>query len=113
MSNDNTKPSVSQRLAAWGATLAPDDLPPATLAKSRDILVDIVGLCISARGTDYVAAAKAAAEPGDHIIVGHAERIDDDLLRRAARHRDAEGGGEGAEHGGRVKAGLMDRLGTR
>ena len=75
MSNYNTKPSVSQRLAAWGATLAPDDLPPATLAKSRDILVDIIGLCISARGTDYVAAAKAAAEPGDHIIVGHGERV--------------------------------------
>jgi 2-methylcitrate dehydratase PrpD len=68
-------PSVSQHLAAWGATLGPQNLPPATLAKSRDILVDIVGLCISARGTDYVAAAKAAAEPGDHLIVGHAERV--------------------------------------
>jgi 2-methylcitrate dehydratase PrpD len=67
--------SVSERLGAWGATLAPDSLSEATRAKARNILVDIVGLCVAARGTDYVAAVKAAAEPGDHVIVGHAERV--------------------------------------
>ncbi|HEX5933721.1 MAG TPA: MmgE/PrpD family protein [Pseudorhizobium sp.] len=75
MTNDVNSPSVSGRLAAWGAALRPQDLPAATLSKSRDILVDIVGLCVSARETDYVAATKAAAEPGDHIVIGHPERV--------------------------------------
>jgi 2-methylcitrate dehydratase PrpD len=75
MTHDAANPSVSERLAAWGASLSPDALSDATRTKARDILVDIVGLCVAARHTDYVAATKAAAEPGDHIIIGHGERV--------------------------------------
>ncbi len=67
--------TVSQRLAAWASSLAPGDLPAATVEKNRNILVDIVGLCVAARAQDYVIAAKTAAEPGDHIIIGHRERV--------------------------------------
>lgn len=72
--NDNDR-TISQRLSRWAASLEPEDLPPATVEKTRDILVDIVGLCIAARNEDYVEATKAAAESGDQFIIGHPERV--------------------------------------
>lgn len=66
--------TVSQQLADWGAGLRPGSLSAATIAKNRDILVDIIGLCIAARRQDYVQAAIQAAEPGNNIMVGHAAR---------------------------------------
>lgn len=75
MKHETPTQSVSERLAEWGVSLSPGGLSEATRAKSRDILVDIVGLCVAARDTDYVAATKAAAEPGDHIVIGHGERV--------------------------------------
>ena len=61
--------SISEQLAEWGASLAPGDLPEATRAKMRDILVDIVGLCVAARATDYVGSVIAASEPGDFTVI--------------------------------------------
>lgn len=75
MTQDTHTRTVSERLAAWGTSLRPDALGQPTIAKSRDILVDITGLCVAARNTDYVAAVKAASEPGDHVIIGHAQRV--------------------------------------
>lgn len=69
-----TDTTLSEALGDWIATLAPEDLPDATRAKSRDILTDIVGLCVAARGTDYVAAVMGANEPGDHVIIGQSAR---------------------------------------
>jgi len=71
----NDVASVSERLAGWIETISTDAVSARTSATTRDILVDIVGLCVAARDTDYVRAVKAAAEPGDHIIIGHAERV--------------------------------------
>lgn len=67
--------SVSERLAEWIAKITINDVPSETTSKARNILVDIVGLSVAARDTDYVAAVKAASEPGDHIIIGHDERV--------------------------------------
>ncbi|MDF1608703.1 MmgE/PrpD family protein [Hoeflea sp. YIM 152468] len=67
--------SVSERIAEWIAKITVDDVPSATNSKARNILVDIVGLSVAARDTDYVTAVKAASEPGDHIIIGHKERV--------------------------------------
>ncbi|KXF74888.1 2-methylcitrate dehydratase [Paramesorhizobium deserti] len=64
--------SVSERLADWATELEPGALPSATREKARDILVDIVGLCIAARNTDYVNATRQAVEPGHHTVIGHA-----------------------------------------
>lgn len=79
MNSNQTAPqdsaSVSERLAAWIETISTEDVSATTSATARNILVDIVGLCVAARDTDYVRAVKAAAEPGDHIIIGHAERV--------------------------------------
>lgn len=67
--------TVSEQLANWIATVSPRSIPAPTLEKARDILVDITGLCLAARGTDYVLATKAAAEPGEHTMIGHRERV--------------------------------------
>ena len=75
MTQDTHTRTVSERLASWGTSLRPDALGQPTIAKSRDILVDIIGLCVAARNTDYVAAMKAASEWGDHVMVGHAQRV--------------------------------------
>jgi len=57
--------------------LAEAALAARTTAGMRDtserLLVDVVGLCVAARGTDYVAATLAAAEgPGGCTAFGHA-----------------------------------------
>src|SRR5687768_2416163 len=68
---DNTlEPTVSEHLAAWGRKLDPAGLPGSTRTTMRNILVDIVGLCVAARGTDYVAATLEAIDPGGHTVIG-------------------------------------------
>lgn len=62
--------SLSEQLAEWIGAIDSKDLPAPTRDKARDILTDIVGLCVAARHTDYVAATLGANEPGDHVIIG-------------------------------------------
>nr|MBA3446649.1 MmgE/PrpD family protein [Pseudaminobacter sp.] len=81
--------TLSERLADWGAALAPGDIPKAMAAKTEEILVDVVGLCLAARRTDYVASVLAAAERGDHVAIGHKVRLtaaDAALLNGTAAH---------------------------
>jgi len=66
---------VSAKLASRLSGLEIESLPDSTLSKCRDMLVDTIGLCLAARHSDYVTAVKAAAEPGDQVIIGHAERV--------------------------------------
>lgn len=73
MLDTTTSASVSQRLADWAAALTPAALPDSTREKGRDILVDIAGLCFAARHTDYVAAARAAAEGGPFTVIGQGQ----------------------------------------
>jgi hypothetical protein len=49
--------SVAETLAGKIATLQPGMLPAATTRKCEDLLIDIVGLCVTARNEDYVASA--------------------------------------------------------
>jgi 2-methylcitrate dehydratase PrpD len=81
--------TVSERLAAWGAALAPRDVPEAMRDKTEAILIDVVGLCLAARRTDYVASVLTAAERGDHVAIGHAARLtaaDAALVNGTAAH---------------------------
>src|SRR5688500_11334219 len=81
--------TVSGRLAEWGAGLSPADVPAAMAAKTEAILVDVVGLCLAARKTDYVASVLDAAERGVHVAIGHAARLtaaDAALLNGTAAH---------------------------
>src|SRR5205085_381373 len=64
--------SVSQEWAAAFAAM-PLSLPPALADVCDSILTDVTGLCVAARGTDYVLATlRATAEPGTCTLIGHA-----------------------------------------
>ncbi|BDA83351.1 MmgE/Prp family protein [Aureimonas sp. SA4125] len=87
--DDAPEPTLSEQLAAWGAGLTPASIPAAMAAKAEAILTDVVGLCLAARHTDYVASIITAAEPGRHVAIGHARRYsaaDAALINGTAAH---------------------------
>ncbi len=47
--------SVAETLAERVAAVRPGVLPATTTRKCQDLLIDIVGLCVTARNEDYVA----------------------------------------------------------
>jgi 2-methylcitrate dehydratase PrpD len=64
--------SVSQRLATAFAAMPPK-LPAAVATMCDAVLMDIAGLCVAARGSDYVQAVlRASGEPGPCTLIGHA-----------------------------------------
>ena len=64
--------SVSERLAAAFADRA-STLPVAVQDICEAVLIDVVGLCVAARNTDYARAALGASgEPGPCTVIGHA-----------------------------------------
>jgi 2-methylcitrate dehydratase PrpD len=81
--------TLSERLAEWGASLSSRSVPDRMRRKAEDILIDVVGLCLAARHTDYVASVMQAAERGRHVAIGHAERLtaaDAALVNGTAAH---------------------------
>ena len=66
--------SVAERLAVRIADVRVESLPADVRAQVDRLLVDIAGLCIAARGTDYVAAVKRALDAGGPCTaIGHPE----------------------------------------
>ena len=57
MSSELPKTAVAETLAQKIAALRPGLLPAETARKCEDLLIDIVGLCVTARNEDYVKAA--------------------------------------------------------
>src|ERR1700756_1520260 len=67
------KTSVAETLAHKIAALAPPRLPAPVRRKCEDLLIDVVGLCLTARNEDYVKAALAGwDEEGSCSAIGHA-----------------------------------------
>src|SRR5262249_59278935 len=67
------KPSVAEILAHKVPALEPPGLPAPVRRKCEDLLVDVVGLCLTARREDYVTAALAGwDEDGPCSAIGHA-----------------------------------------
>src|SRR4030088_2136788 len=67
------KTSVAEMLANKIAALEPRQLPAPVRRKCEDLLVDVVGLCLTARNEDYVTAALAGwDEDGAYTAIGHA-----------------------------------------
>ena len=63
--------SVAEVLAE--RALAVDIVPPAVRERCRDLLVDVAGLCVAARSTDYVLALKRSFDGGGPCTaLGHA-----------------------------------------
>ena len=68
--------AVAERLAARIESLDASRLPAAVRAKCEDLLIDVIGLCITARNADYVQSMLASLDDdGPCIAIGHARRL--------------------------------------
>src|SRR6201987_2041075 len=66
------KVSVAQALAEKIVALKPGALPESTTRQCEDLLIDVVGLCITARNEDYVASALSGCDDdGICTAIGH------------------------------------------
>src|SRR6266508_1019304 len=66
------KTAVAEILADKIAALDPARLPPAVRRKCEDLLIDVVGLCLTARNEDYVKAALTGwDDDGSCTAIGH------------------------------------------
>src|SRR5262249_36746705 len=62
----------AERLANTIAALDPAALPPALRRKCEDLLIDVIGLCVTARNEDYVRSALAGwDDEGACTAIGH------------------------------------------
>jgi 2-methylcitrate dehydratase PrpD len=52
--------SIAENIARWAATTKSADLPDSVRDAARRSFIDVVGLCLAARDTDYVKAAMNA-----------------------------------------------------
>ena len=70
------KISVAEQLAARIVALDAEKLPAAVRTKCEDLLVDVAGLCVTARNEDYVKAALAGLDDdGPCTAIGHARML--------------------------------------
>jgi 2-methylcitrate dehydratase PrpD len=68
--------SVAETLAAKIVALKQATLPAATTRKCEDLLIDVVGLCVTARNEDYVTAALAGwDDDGPCTVIGHGRTL--------------------------------------
>src|SRR6201989_209573 len=66
------KVSVAQTLAEAIVALKPGSLPEATTRKCEDLLIDVVGLCVTARNEDYVRSSLGGCDDdGACTAIGH------------------------------------------
>jgi 2-methylcitrate dehydratase PrpD len=76
MTSELPKTSVAEALAQKIVALKAGDLPASTTRKCQDLLIDVVGLCVTARNEDYVASALAGSDDdGSCTVIGHARKL--------------------------------------
>ena len=72
MSSELPKISVAETLAGKIVALMAGGLPDATSRKCEDLLIDVVGLCVTARNEDYARSAIAGCDDdGPCTAIGH------------------------------------------
>src|SRR4051794_18180617 len=68
--------AIAEVLAGKIAALRADTLPAAVRRKCEDLLIDVVGLCVTVRNADYIKAAIAAwDDEGSCTAIGHARTM--------------------------------------
>src|ERR1700744_3704614 len=68
--------SVAEKLVDRIMPLSPESLPASLRARCEDLLVDVLGLCVTARNEDYVKATLAACDDdGPSTAFGHARTL--------------------------------------
>src|SRR6202035_4374289 len=76
MTSELPKIAVAETLAEKIVALKPGALPAETTRKCEDLLIDVVGLCVTARNEDYVASALAGCEDdGPCTVIGHSRTL--------------------------------------
>jgi 2-methylcitrate dehydratase PrpD len=72
MTSDLPKTSVAETLAQKIVALRSSVLPGVTTRKCEDLLIDVAGLCVTARNEDYIASALAGwDDDGPCTVIGH------------------------------------------
>src|ERR1700743_601328 len=72
MTSELPKTSVAETLAHKIVALRSGALPAVTTRKCEDLLIDVVGLCVTARHEDYIESALAGwDDDGPCTVVGH------------------------------------------
>ena len=75
-SSELPKIAIAEHLAQSICALDAARLPPAVRRKCEELLIDVVGLAVTARNEDYVCAALAACEDdGPCTAIGHARTL--------------------------------------
>jgi 2-methylcitrate dehydratase PrpD len=65
--------SVAELLVERVAAVSEETLPPEVRSRCEDLLIDVAGLCVAARSTDYVRALIASVDGGGSCTaIGHA-----------------------------------------
>lgn len=68
--------AIAERLAQSIARLDAEQLPRAVQEKCRDLLVDVIGLCVAARKSNYVASTLAGLDDeGPCTAIGHTRTL--------------------------------------
>jgi 2-methylcitrate dehydratase PrpD len=72
MTSELPKISVAETLAQKIVALRPGALPDMTTRKCEDLLIDVTGLCVTARNQDYAKSALAGwDDDGPCTVIGH------------------------------------------
>ncbi len=72
MTSEHPRTSVAETLAHKIVELRAKALPAATARKCEDLLIDVVGLCVTARNQEYIASALAGwDDDGPCSVIGH------------------------------------------
>jgi 2-methylcitrate dehydratase PrpD len=76
MASELPKRSVAETLAETIVALQPGGLPAVTTRKCEDLLIDVVGLCVTARNEDYIRSALAGCDDdGSCTAIGHTRTL--------------------------------------
>src|SRR5476649_1325123 len=83
-------PSVAEQLGTWLAGVRDDEIPAAAPEMASRLVLDVLGLCIAARGQDYVQATLQSGDRGGVCTAfGHAggfNAFDAALINGTAAH---------------------------
>ena len=67
-----TSVTIAEQLAHAARGVRAADLPAEVRRVAADLLLDVAGLCVAARGNDYIAAVLQSMEPGGRCTaIGH------------------------------------------
>lgn len=74
--HDAKQKPVALQVGEFAASVSGTHLPPVTREVCRNLMIDVAGLCIAARETDYVRATLASVlSDGSSTAIGHARRM--------------------------------------